>query len=506
MSRLPSRPFGNNPSSSESTEKPLLSAGNSPEDTQNAPRIALNTPSHTAEAKTPQNVSASLPAPPMPPHLSNPNQTQSNAAPQPAPAPKAIPTPVEEPALSVESEAPSIENLNFDQTVTEQEIEEQARRESAINKLPENLKQSIKKLFELIMDDTSSEVTLSGPRSIGIKKGGSRFFDNQIDFIDTNTYHAIINSFILPLTNTHERIGTTPHLIEAQLVVQDPAQPDRPLVARLHIIAPPAVENAKITIAKKARTQYTVDSMVQKGSLTNDMAQFLKDLSKGRATMVFSGLSGSGKTTLAEAISREFDLSDRVILVEDTEELSLPVSDVVALRSHQARPGDDVNSSVSLEWLVRQAQRMRPDRIIVGECRGAEMAEFLTAANSGADGSMTTIHASGPQQAIAKMLSLSLKSASVKSETSVLRDIASTVQIIVQLSLIDGRHVVSQIEEVSSTVNQNGLGIQTSTIYRYDRNTGRFTFENRPSDELQQFLKQRSVQITIPTNFMNPRY
>jgi pilus assembly protein CpaF len=145
---------------------------------------------------------------------------------------------------------------------------------------------------------------------------------------------------------------------------------------------------------------------------------------------------------------------------------------------------------------------MRPDRIIVGEVRGAEMAEFLTAANSGADGSMTTVHANTPQQAINKMLSLSSKDENAKSEASLLRDIASTVQVIVQMSIIDGRHIVSQIEEVSNTVNKNTMGIQTSTIYRFDRNTGRFNFENRISDEFQMFLKQRGVEVTNPSNFM----
>lgn len=501
MSGLPPRPFGksNTQKAEPTANRPLLGDTNDVVSSDNAtPRMASEPIQRVAPrsaptlGKTAVSPSNSLPAPP--------EVTPPVAAPTPAESP------TEAPAAPVSS-APTIENISIGGAATESELEAQKRRQFAINELPDRLKSSISELFKLIMDDTSSEVTINGPRSVGFKRGGQRFFSNDIDFIDVNTYHAIINSFLLPLTNTNDRIGETPHLIEGQLVVQDTSGPNRPpLVARLHIVAPPAVDAAKITIAKKARTQYTIDHMVQSGTLTRDMALFLKDIARGRATIVFSGLSGSGKTTLLEALSREFDISDRIVLVEDTEELTLPVSDIVPLRSHQARPGEDQRNSVTLEWLVRQANRMRPDRIIVGECRGAEFAEFLTAANSGADGSMTTIHASSPQQAINKMLSLSLKSDNVKSETSVLRDIASTVQFIVQMSLIDGRHVISQIEEVSNTVNANGLGIQTSPIFKYDRNTGRFSFENRPSDALQMFLKQRGVQVTVPTtNFMNGR-
>lgn len=487
MSRLPSRPFGKNSNEDVGlpSSKPLLGAEE---------EFVLT------EEEAPQFASEPVSKAPVAP-AGVPEFTTFDS-PAPSVQKPVIPT---RPAVG---EAPRIENLSFDNSITEDEVEAQRRREVAINKLPKDLKRSIYQLFELIMDDTSSEVTLNGPHSVGFKRGGQRFFDNDIDFIDTDTYHAIINSFLLPLVNTNDRIGETPYLIEGQLVVPDNTNPNRPpLMARVHIVAPPAVTDAKITIAKKARTQYTVDAMLESGAMTRDMAQFLKDIARGRATIVFSGLSGSGKTTLLEAMSREFDISDRIVLVEDTEELSLPESSTVALRSHQARPGEDFSKNVSLEWLVRQANRMRPDRIIVGEVRGSEMAEFLTAANSGADGSMTTVHASSPQQAIAKMLSLSLKSESVKSETSILRDIASTVQFVVQMGLIDGKHVISQIEEISNTVNHNNLGIQTLTIFKHDRSSGRFNFENRPSDEIQMFLKSRGVQIAIPTaNFMQRGY
>lgn len=528
MSRLPLRPLGNKPTSDSNNitpPAPILGAGREVfVDDSVSPQLAPSEPLGGITAA--QNRNESPVAPPAPPEMTSFKPKTPSTITEPSyslpvspvtvPAPSPVMAPearteapvVQENVKQVQPIAPSIDNLTFSREAAHQDaMELQRRREAAISKLPVTLKRSINRLFEHLTDDTSSEVTLNGPNAVGFKRSGQRFIDSEIDFIDTNTYHAIINDFLLPLTNTHERIGTTPHLVEGQLTLPDPDDPSRPpMVARVHIVAPPAVTNAQITIAKKARTQLTIDSMVNSGSMTTDMGKFLKDLARGRATVVFSGISGAGKTTALEAMSREFDVSDRIVLVEDVEELSLGSSSVVQLLSHQARPGEDPRNSVTLEWLVRQANRMRPDRIIVGEVRGAEMAEFLTAANSGADGSMTTVHANSPQEAINKMLSLSSSSESKKTENSFLRDIASTVQVIVQLSIIDGRHVVSQIEEVSRTVNKATMGIQTSTVFKFDRNTGRFNYENRVSDEFQMFLKQRGVEVTNPTNFLQPRY
>lgn len=529
MSRLPLRPLGNKTTndSSKTVLPPKMAGREVFVDDTVSPQLARSEAVEGITATQNRVPQALTPAvPPAPPEMTS-FKPKAPATPEAAPtslpqeaaipvatapataaephteAPTAQENPVT-PLPKAQPTAPSIENLSFaKEEVLRDKLDLQRRREAAIQKLPANLKKSINRLFEHLMDDTSSEVTLNGPRAVGFKRAGQRFIDHEIDFIDTDTYHAVINDFLLPLTNTHERIGTTPHLVEGQLNLPDPEDPSRPpMIARVHVVAPPAVQNAYITIAKKARNQLTIDSMVNSGTMTIDMGQLLKDLARGRATVVFSGVSGSGKTTALEAMSREFDVSDRIVLVEDVEELSLGSSSVVQLLSHQARPGEDPRNSVTLEWLVRQANRMRPDRIIVGEVRGSEMAEFLTAANSGADGSMTTVHANSPQEAINKMLSLSSSSESKKTEGSFLRDIASTVQIIVQLSILDGRHVVSQIEEVSRTVNKNTMGIQTSTLWKFDRNTGRFMNENRVSDEFNMFLKQRGVEVR-PSH--NPR-
>lgn len=374
---------------------------------------------------------------------------------------------------------------------------EEAALEDEINSLSPAVRENAMKLLELISDGTSSEVIMNGPSDIIFKKSGQRYFADGIDFGDTETYHKVINTLILSNTDTTDRIGTTPFLIEGQLELPDLEDPENnpPMFARVHILAPPAVTDAKVTIAKKAKHQFTVDDLLTTGSMSSGMASFMKALARGRATMVFSGLSGSGKTTLLEALSYHFDPNDRVIVVEDTAELSLPIADVVPLRSTSRKPGAENVKNVSLEWLVQQANRMRPDRIIVGEVRGSEMAEFLTAANSGADGSMTTVHASSPRQTIDKIVSLSLKSDSAKNQEAIFRDVATTIQIIVQTSLVDGRHIVANIEEVSDTIVRGGAGVATNPIFEYDRNLGIFKAVGRPSEALTSFLAQRGVSV-----------
>lgn len=350
-------------------------------------------------------------------------------------------------------------------------------------------------LLQLIGGDESSEVLMNGPSDIMYKSAGARYHVSNIDFHDIETYHRVINEYLLPHVDTKERITDHSYLVEGQLTLtDDPNMP--PQLARVHIVAPPVVAAAKVTIAKKSRTSLTVDDIVARGSMTRSMGEFLKSVARGRATIVFSGLSGAGKTTLLEAVSHHFDQNDRIVLVEDTPELRLPAADVVPMTTTSSKPGVDPASVVSMEWLVRMTNRMRPDRIIVGEVRGGEMGEFLVAANSGADGSMTTVHAADPRRTLDKVLGLAMKAEGAKSETSVSRDIASTIQLIIQLGLIDGRHVITHIEEVSHTIRQETGVIATTTIFEYDRATDRHIARNPPSEGFISFLGQRGVNLS----------
>lgn len=375
--------------------------------------------------------------------------------------------------------------------------------DDAAKSLSPEIQDSVERLLMHINDQESSEVLMNGPSEIMIKVNGGRFHVSAIDFKTIKIYHDVINNFILPFVDTNERIGDESYLIEGQMELPDMEDPDLPpTIARVHIIAPPVVKAAKVTIAKKARRQFTVDDIVANDAMSYQMGEFLKVAARGKLTTILSGLSGSGKTTLLEAMSHHFDQDDRILVVEDTQELMLPISDVVYMRSQLARPGDSETAPITLEWLVSQANRMRPDRIIIGEVRGGEMSEFLVAANSGADGSMTTIHAGSPKLTLAKIASLAMKNATSKNEDSIVRDIASTIQIVVQAALIDGKHVITHIEEISDIVNQTTKAISTQTLFEYNRNTGKHIAVSRPSEKLQAFLAQRGIKLD-PQLFVN---
>lgn len=438
----------------------------------------------------------------------------SPAQPQPDPIqmveheeiPLVAPQPEPEMSFPTKDTVATVDTPTFEQTppvlpsetddyMSDAEAEAELKREQEVHALSDRAKNAARLLLERIMDDKSTEVLMNGPKNIMIKENGNRLYMNDIQFDSVEEYHTVINNLILHDTDTADRIGDSDYLIEGQLELPDYDNPNNPpLFARVHILTPPVVAAAKVTIAKKAKRQFHIDDFVTTQTMTPAMGAFLKALSRGKATIVFSGLSGAGKTTLLEAMSYEFDDNDRIVLVEDTAELRIPVYDVVPLLSTSRKPGQETNEIVSLEWLVAQANRMRPDRIIVGESRGGEFAEFLTAANSGADGSLTTIHASSTRQAVDKMQSLAMKSSHARSESSVTRDIASTVQVIVQIGLVDNRHVVLQIDELSDIITSNGT-VSIQPIFAYDRRQNRFTTVGQPSEKLQSFLAGRGVAL-----------
>ena len=392
---------------------------------------------------------------------------------------------------------PIANNQNLNPIVFDDDEDDKTQSISGVETLPYGLRPAAEKLLKLISEDGITEILMNGPQEILFRKDGQRFFVDDINFPDKDSYHKVINNVILPLAKISDRINITPYLIEGQIEVQDPYDVNNTLLARIHIVAPPAVEVAKVTIAKKARYQYTIDDIVDRGAMSYEMGAFLKACSRGRVTTVISGLSGSGKTTILEALSFEFDTNDRVIAVEETPELRLPLEDVVYLPAQSVKPGLDNNDAVTVEWLVSQANRMRPDRIIVGECRGGEAAEFISAANSGADGSITTLHASSPRQAIDKLLTLYMKGHDDRSELAVLRDIASTIQLVIQTNLIDGKHIVTQIEEVSKTIRREGGAIATTPLFEYNRMSSRFEPKNRPSEQLVDYMASRGVQVDL---------
>lgn len=358
-----------------------------------------------------------------------------------------------------------------------------------------DIQESVQALLNYIGDDECSEVLLNGPNEISRKVRGARYHCPDVSFKDAATYHRVINDVILPMTDTRDRIDGSTVVLEGQLELASPSGKP-PMLARLHMIAPPGVQFAKVTIAKKPRYDLTLDDLASNGTLSFEAADFLKAAARGRKTIVVSGPTGAGKTTTLQSITHCFDVNDRVVVIEETPELRLPLGDVVYLRATLQRPGMDPSQVFSLDFWTKQANRMRMDRVVVGETRGGEMSDWLLAANSGAEGSATTVHANTPRRALDKMLALATKSETATSEAQLRREIASTVSLIVQCGLMDNRHVITAIEEISDTISSATGQIQTNTLFEWDRTLNRMVPRNRPSDDFIASLTQQGIPVS----------
>jgi pilus assembly protein CpaF len=247
----------------------------------------------------------------------------------------------------------------------------------------------------------------------------------------------------------------------------------RPLVdarlldgSRVNIIAPPlAVDGTSISIRKFSKKLVTLDLMAQNNNISQQVCEFLKVVGRCRLNVVISGGTGSGKTTLLNAISQYIDPTERVVTIEDAAELKLQQPHVVRLETRPHHIGMRADEDVSMRDLVKNALRMRPDRIIVGEVRGPEAFDMLQAMNSGHEGSLTTIHANHPRDALSRMENM-ISMADLQIPMKSLRyQIASALHVVVQISRMrDGQRRITYISEI---VGMEGDVITMHDLFSY---------------------------------------
>jgi Flp pilus assembly CpaF family ATPase len=241
--------------------------------------------------------------------------------------------------------------------------------------------------------------------------------------------------------------------------------------ARFHCVKPPVCEFPQVTIAKQSIELATLDSIVKSGSLSKEMAEFVSALMAARQTIVFSGGTGAGKTTFLNAVAKLIDSRERICVCEDAPELQFKtIPNTSYLMAYPKQPGKSADDQASLSWVVAQTARMRCDRIIIGETRGPEFADFLTAANSGFDGSMTTLHANTPRMALDKMFNFAKRAPGngTTPSASINQDIANAVDYIIQLGRPKNKYRVLAIEEVTKIVGDTEAAkIKTQPIYQY---------------------------------------
>ena len=241
--------------------------------------------------------------------------------------------------------------------------------------------------------------------------------------------------------------------------------------SRVNVIIPPlSLTGPCVTIRKFSKDVLTVDKMIEFGSFDQRMAEFLEDCVKGRLNIVVSGGTGSGKTTLLNVLSSYVPATERIVTLEDSAELQLKQDHVVTLETRP--PNIEGEGEVTMRDLVRNSLRMRPDRIIVGECRTGEALDMLQAMNTGHDGSMTTAHANSARDALSRLETMVLMSGMELPLRAIRSQIASAVDIIVQIArLRDGSRKIINIAEVT--------GMEGDIITLQDL----FYFENHGVDQ-----------------------
>lgn len=336
----------------------------------------------------------------------------------------------------------------------------------------------------LIEDPNISEIQTNGTSSLFVRKNGKRVEVPNI-FTSEEDYNQSIYELILRI-NPNVELNKVKYLEEGKLKLPNGN------TARVHIVLPPAADLPQVTIAKKTTSLTDIEKIYSSESISLRMMNFLKAAVDSNCTIVFSGSTGSGKTTFMEALTKLIPDNTRIGVVEDSPELSLIQPNVTYLHSHPWKPGMNPNNEVTLDWCTRQINRMRTDILLIGESRGPEFKQFITAANSGMEGSMTTLHANTPKLALQKMTQFIME-AQPQPVRTINKSIATTVDLIVQLSKTpDGRYKCLGIEEISEILSSDeSAEIATTPLTVYIPESDNWTDTFLISDKLRKRLENK---------------
>jgi len=307
-------------------------------------------------------------------------------------------------------------------------------------------------LQPLLRDPDVTEVMVNGPKSVYVEKKG-QLQKSQVVFDDDNHVLQIIDRIILPLGR---RVDADSPTVDARL-------PDG---SRVNAVIPPvAIDGPSITIRKFSKEKLGINNLIDFGSITEKMAEFLRACVLSHLNIIISGGTGSGKTTLLNVLSSYIPDGERIVTIEDAAELQLQQDHVLRMETKPANV--DGRGAVTIRDLVRNSLRMRPDRIVVGEVRGGEALDMLQAMNTGHDGSLTTVHANSPRDAIARLETLVLMAGMDLPLKVVRQQIASAVDLIVQQTrLKDGSRKVTAITEVAG---MEGDTVVLTDVFKFEQ-------------------------------------
>lgn len=328
-------------------------------------------------------------------------------------------------------------------------------------------------LEDLLTDTEVTEIMVNRSDQVYIEKRGKLEMSDRV-FMDDNSVLAIIERIVAPIGR---RIDESQPYVDARL--KDGS--------RVNAIIPPLALNGPcLTIRKFSKSVLTVPELVKLGTMTSEMADFLRVCVHLRKNIIVSGGTGSGKTTFLNIVGSFIPGTDRIVTIEDSAELRLPQTHVIRLESRP--PNMEGRGAVTIRDLLRNALRMRPDRIVIGECRGGESLDMLQAMNTGHDGSMTTAHANSPRDVISRLETMTLMSGIELPSRAICEQIASAINLIVHTArLSDGSRKVTHITEI--------VGLEAERITMQDL----FTFTQTGLDQNGKVVGHFAATGSVPT-------
>ena len=302
----------------------------------------------------------------------------------------------------------------------------------------------------LLGDPLINEIMVNGPDLVFVERNGE-LYQTDVKFDDTSHLMRIIDRILLPLGRR----------VDADSPTADARLPDG---SRVNVVVPPvSVDGPVVTIRKFPQSRMTIEDFIRLGTLTNYMAKFLEACVVARLNILISGNTSSGKSTMLNILSTFIPSLERIVTIEDAVELQLKQRHVVRLETKL--PNVDGSGAVSIRDLVRNALRMRPDRLIVGEVRGGEALDMLQAMNTGHSGSITTLHANSPRDAIARLETTALMAGVELPVTAIRKQISSAINLVVHMNRMpDGSRKTMQITEIAG---MEGDVVTQQDIYKF---------------------------------------
>src|SRR5436309_4832174 len=350
-------------------------------------------------------------------------------------------------------------------------------------------------LEQLLADDSVTEVMVNAADRVYVERAG-KIERSQVRFVDDSNVMRIIDKIV---SQVGRRVDEASPMVDARL-------PDG---SRVNAVIPPLTLNGPtVTIRKFSRDPYTVNDLLTFGTLTARSAQFLAACVKGKLNILISGGTGTGKTTTLNAMSAFIPADERIVTIEDAAELQLQQDHVVTLESRPANI--EGSGEIKIRELVRNALRMRPDRIIVGEVRGAETLDMLQAMNTGHEGSLTTIHANSPRDALSTLETLVMTAGVELPHRAIREQIASAFDLLVQIQrLVDGSRRVTHISEVlgmeSDVVTMQDIFVAAPPSEDEAASVRRLLSPLRATGLKPHFLdKLASNNVVLPPTFFSP--